>query len=232
MPGGQEWEEKVLDVDPAAMRKLLLSHGCKRVHAPKMLKRNVYLLCDKTANGFGRVRDDGDGVSMTVKSYEKSKNYPEEFEVQIKDSFEVGSAFMESIGLSKKAYQESIREKWSHPMAHEIVIDIVPGLPPYMEVDCDTEEKLHKLKKLFKMDESKVRTGAYGKTYEEYYGIPERVINKETPFLTFKDISKQIHPTKNQDLLKKLQASYKGDYVNTLYGYKGKTRQTRKAKKE
>jgi hypothetical protein len=23
MPGGQEWEEKVLDVDPAAMRKLL-----------------------------------------------------------------------------------------------------------------------------------------------------------------------------------------------------------------
>ena len=230
MPG-QEWEEKILDIDPAKMRKLLLSHGCKRVHAPKMLKRVVFYMCDKDAKGYARVRDDGNGVSMTSKSYEKNKNYPEEAEVQIKDSFEVGAAFLESLGLGKKAYQESIREKWSHPIAHEIVIDVIPGIPPYMELDCDSEEKLHKLKKLFNVDESKMRTGAFDKQYEEYYGVPKKVINYETPSLTFKNIFHEIHPTKNQDLLKELQASYKGDFVNTLYGYKGKTRQTRKAKK-
>jgi len=228
MPGGQEWEEKVLDVDPAAMRKLLLSHGCKRVHAPRMLKRTMFFLCSDTLKGFARVRDDGDGVSMTCKRLEKSKNYPEEFEVQIKDSFEVGAAFMESLGLPVKAYHETIREKWSHPLAHEIAIDIVPGIPPYMELDCDTEDKLRKLKKLFDVDETKIRTGSYGKQYEEYYGFPERVINTTTPYLTFKDITTQIKPTKNQDLLKKLQASYAGDFVNTLYGYK--KRQTRKNK--
>lgn len=227
MPG-QEFEVKVLDVNPIAIRKLLLSHGCKQVHPPQMIKRSTFFLCDSEKNGFGRVRDEGDKVTMTIKSYEKNKNYPEEFEVNIDNSYEEGVKFMEAAGLKKKSEQESIREKWSHPIAHEITIDVIPGLPPYMELDCDAEEKLEKLKTLFNVDESKIRTGGFGKTYEEYYGIPEKVINKETPFLTFNGINKELHPTKNKNLLKKLHASYKGNFINSLYGY-GK-RHTRKNK--
>ena len=36
--------------------------------------------------------------------------------------------FLKSIGINQKAFQESYREKWNHPLAHEITIDIIPGL--------------------------------------------------------------------------------------------------------
>jgi len=225
MPG-QEFEVKVLDVNPVATRKMLESHGCTLVHGPKLLKRSVFHLCDRSVKGYGRVRDDGKSVSITCKLY-KNPDYPEEYEVTIHDSYDEGCKLVEALGLTKKAEQESIREKWSHPIAHEITIDIIPGLPPYMELDCETEENLEKLKKLLDVDESKIRTGAYDKTYNEYYGIPVDVINNKTPFLTFKGIHREITPTKNKALLKKLHASYKGDFVNKLYGH-GKRRQTRK----
>ena len=78
------------------------------------------------------------------------------------------------------------------------------------------------------MDESKIRTGAYDKTFNEYYGIPLDVINNKTPFITFKGINREITPLKNKAMLKKLHASYKGNFIHKLYGTKRQTRKTKK----
>ena len=107
---------------------------------------------------------------MTSKQYKDAK-FPEENEVIIKNSYETGCKFIESLGLKVKAVQESYREKWSHEFAHEITFDTIPGIPTYMEIDCTTEENLNKIIKLLGLDDKYKRYGAFDKTYNEYYGI-------------------------------------------------------------
>ena len=109
----------------------------------------------------------------------------------------------------KKAYQESYREKWCHSLAKEITIDILPGLPPYSEIECKTENELNKMIEILKLDKSKMRFGAFDKTYNEYYDIPTEIINNKTPSLTFENIINEIKPIKNQDLLQKIYELYK-----------------------
>jgi hypothetical protein len=111
---------------------------------------------------------------------------------------------MTALGIKKKAFQESIREKWSHPLAHEITFDTLPGLPTYMEIDCTSEESLNNLIKLFGLDIEKKRFGTFDYTYLEYYDIPRDVINQHTPNLTFANIQNEINPTKNLELFDKI----------------------------
>jgi adenylate cyclase, class 2 len=205
---GKEYEAKFLDIDKKKMIKILKKIGAKKVHKDIKLVRAVYELCNAKVTGYARVRDEGYGVTMTTKIYE-NPNYPDEYEVKIAEDFETGKAFLESLNLTKKAYQESYREKWKHPKAHEITFDTLPGLPTYMEIDCDSEDNLKYMIKKLGVDESKKRYGAFDRTYNEYYDIPNEVINRKTPFLTFKNIEKEIKPKKNKDMLKKIAKEQK-----------------------
>ena len=162
-----EFEAKFLDIDKIEMRKILKDLGATLVHEKQRYVRIIFKRCTDDVKGFARIRNEGDKVTMTVKIY-KDPKFPEEYEVEIKDGFEKGANFLRSLGLEQKAFQETYREKWSHPLAHEITFDDVPGIPTYMEVDCTGEENLNKLVDLLKLDKSKMRFGAYGKQYEEY----------------------------------------------------------------
>ena len=198
-----EFEAKFLDIDKTEMRKRLKDLGATLVHEKQRYVRIIFKRCTDDVKGFARIRNEGDKVTMTVKIY-KDPKFPEEYEVEIKDGFEKGANFLRSLGLEQKAFQETYREKWSHPLAHEITFDDVPGIPTYMEVDCTGEENLNKLVDLLKLDKSKMRFGAYGKQYEEYYGISADILNDHTPSLTFKNIKNEIKPNKNMDLLEKI----------------------------
>ena len=200
---GIEFEAKFLDINVKDIRKVLLANGATRVHKKKVYKRAVFLRCDETVPGYSRVRKEGKDTTMTIKILSNPK-YPQEFEVNIKDTFETGVDFMTALGIKKKAFQESIREKWSHPLAHEITFDTLPGLPTYMEIDCTSEESLNNLIKLFGLDIEKKRFGTFDYTYLEYYDIPRDVINQHTPNLTFANIQNEIKPTKNLELFNKI----------------------------
>jgi hypothetical protein len=97
-----------------------------------------------------------------------------------------------------------MREKWSHPLAHEITFDIVPGLPIYMEIDCTSEANLNKLVALLDLDKSNMKYGSFDKTYTEYYDIPSDTIIHKTPSLTFKDVAGQIKPNKNLPMFREI----------------------------
>jgi len=204
----KEIEAKFLDIDIDKYRELLKNSGCTLVHEQKLLRRTAFERCDKTVKGFCRVRDEGNGVTMTSKTY-KDPKYAEEVEVSINESYEEGAKFLESLGLIQLAYQESFREKWKHPLANEITIDILPGIPPYTEVEAETEENLNKLIDILNLDKSKMRFGAFDKTYSEYYGFDPEIINKGTPSLTFDNIINEIKPLKNHDLLERMYNLYK-----------------------
>jgi hypothetical protein len=202
-----EYEAKFLDIDEKKIKKKLIELGAMQVHDKIMLKRTAFKLCDKTVKGYVRIRDEGKSITMTSKIYTDPK-FPEEYEISINQDYETGYKFLKSLGMEQKAVQESYREKWKHELAHEITFDTLPGLPTYMELDCTSEDKLNKLIELIGLDKTKMRFGAFDKTYEEYYGIDVDVINNNTPSLTFKNIISEIKPTKNKDMLMKIYKSY------------------------
>jgi adenylate cyclase class IV len=173
-----------------------------------MLKRTAFKLCNNTIKGYARIRDNGDSITLTTKTYANPK-FPEENEVTIKEDYETGYNFLKSMGMDQKAVQESYREKWTHPLAHEITFDTLPGLPTYMEIDCTSEANLNRLIELLDLDKTKMRLGAFDKTYNEYYGIDPEIINEKTPSLTFSDILNEIKPVKNYILLESIADSYK-----------------------
>jgi adenylate cyclase class IV len=203
----KEIEARFLDIEPIKYRKILSANGCKLVHKKTLFRRAAFYLCNPSIKGFCRVRDEGNGVTLTSKTYKDGSLYAEESEVKITGDYESGIEFFKSLGLVQKAYQESYREKWSHPLAKEITIDILPGLPPYTEIETDTEAKLAQITKLLNLDPSKMRFGSFGEAYNEYYGIELDVINNKTPSLTFANITKEIKPKKNKKLLLKIAQS-------------------------
>lgn len=202
--GAIEYEAKFLDIDRKKIIEKLKEIGAKRIHKKFKMVRSVFELCDNM-NGFARVRAEYKKTTMTAK-IKTSDNFFDEHEVTIADDFETGEKFLVSLGLKKKAYQESYREKYIVPNykgVHEIVFDDLPGLPTYMEIDCTDETSLNEMIKLLYLDKEKMRYGSFGLTYFEYYGIEPSVINY-VPFLTFKNIENEISPIKKNDLLKKI----------------------------
>lgn len=206
----KEFEAKFLDIDKSIMIEKLKKLGATQVHPRKKYIRSVFHRCTDEVRGFARIRDENGNITMTVKIYSDPK-FPEEYEVSINERFETGVKFLAALGLRQKAFQETYREKWAHPLAHEITFDDIPGIPTYMEIDCTGEENLNKLIEMLELDKNKMRFGAFDATYNEYYGIEKDVINNETPLLTFQNISNEIKPIKNTELLKEMQKKYKSE---------------------
>ena len=200
----KEFEAKFLNIDITNVKNKLRENGAKQVHGPVKFYRVIFDRCKKTGDkpGFVRVRKEANKITMTTKIF-NDKKFPEEREITINESFEKGCEFLRAIGIEEKSYQETMREKWSHPLVHEVTFDIVPGLPIYMEIDCTSEENLNKFVSLLELDKSNMKYGSFDKTYTEYYDIPSVIIHK-TPSLTFKDVGTQIKPNKNLPMFREI----------------------------
>lgn len=201
-----EYEGRILDVSPSEIREKAKALG-GRMKAPLTLyRRSVFKLCD-VARGFVRVRDEGDKTTMTAKIF-KNPDFPEEYELGIKDSFENGQAFLRALNLEEKAYHETIREKWHIPRRVggstelcELTIDYIPGLPAYSEIECKSQGDLRRACKLLGMKYSDLVFGGYGNVFVHYYGMAARDINDVIPRLTFQGVEKELegYVHKNQE---------------------------------
>ena len=95
--------------------------------------------------------------------------------------------------INDKTYSDSssriqkLREKWSISGCKEIVFDTYPGLPEYMEIECDTEDKLNNLVKKLDLKEEKLFQPGY--LYESLYGIIKQQ-GKKLSDLTFSTAKK------------------------------------------
>lgn len=204
----REFEVKILNINVPSMREKLKTIGSNQVHLSKIYNRIQFERCkddndDSKNSGFVRIRKEAEKITMTTKIF-SDKKFPEEHEVSIVEPYDKGIKFLQSIGLKKVSEQETMREKWKHPLAHEITFDIVPGLPIYMEIDCTSEDKLNELITLLELDKKYMRYGSFDKLFTEYYDIPNKDIIKDTPELSFKKIEKEITPEKNKELFEKI----------------------------
>jgi len=213
-----EYEARFLDINPDELIKKIKEVGGVLKSPLTIYRRSVFSLCD-IKKGFVRVRDEGDKVTMTSKIY-KNPKFPQEYELELKDSFEHGQAFLRSLNLDEKAYQETMREKWSiirnKKELCEIAIDRIPALPIYAEVECKTKKDLDRCIKLLDLKKHKINFGGFGKVYVEYYGMSENEINNVIPKLTFQNIREELktYIHKNQDILEKTYKDHLEVYLD------------------
>jgi len=177
-----EIELKFYPIDKDKMRQKLRAAGFTLVSPEFMMTRAVFHnphLKDR----WGRVRQEPDNVTMSIK---RVKDYTllgtEEAELVV-DSFEAASAFMEDAGFLKTSFQESMREIWRKGNV-EADIDHWPGLLPWVEIESDSEDAVHKTCAELGFDEEDAMYGSSDFVYEKYLGIPRNEINT-MPQITF-----------------------------------------------
>ena len=103
------------------------------------------ILSEDHVDGFGRVRKEGEKITLTIKKFRmiSGNKMAEEFQVNV-DSFQGACEILDAAGFTKQQFQEKYREAWTLPSAdvHEIVLDTYPGLKMYIEVECASEEAM------------------------------------------------------------------------------------------
>ena len=216
-----EFEAKFLEINKDDLIAKIKSIGGKLKQPLTFYRRSVFSLCD-VKRGYVRVRDEGDKITMTAKIY-KNPKFPEEYELELKNNnnFENGEAFLEALNLNKKAYHETMREKWTIPKSNgkelcEIAIDYIPGLPVYAEVECKSKAELTKSIKMLNLPKDKMMFGAYGQVFVHYYGMTQTDINNDISSLTFKNIENELekYVHKNKDLLHNVSKTHMEVYNN------------------
>jgi len=108
-------------------------------------------------------------------------------------------------GHTVKYRVEKVREFWDAPGIKEIVFDLLPEVPTYIEIDAETEKDLKQVTKKLGFDpKDRIVEQNF---YNLWYGIPKDRKILSDALLTFADVSQfdgQI--TKNQDLFDKTLA--------------------------
>ena len=180
-----EIEATYLSVDKEDIRKKLKVAGFALQTPEYMMRRKTFdfsrVAPDR--NKWGRVRQESDKITMTVKEVRGSGiNDTYEVELMVND-FDTASAFFEACNIPAKAFQENMREVWKRNGVG-VTIDTWPGLNPFVEVEAETEEVVRKVSEELGFDFEKAVFGSIDLVYEKELGIPAATIIK-LPEITF-----------------------------------------------
>jgi adenylate cyclase class 2 len=181
-----EIEAKFLDIDHDAMRAKLRELGAVCEQPMRLMKRKVYDFPDgslrKKKNGWARVRDEGDKITMSYKQLnDRSFQGTKEVDVTI-DSFEAGCSLLEALGLAQRGYQETKRESWKlHGI--EIELDEWPWTKPYVEIEGPDEQAVRDVADQLGLDWATALHGSVEVVYQAEYDVTEDEVNSWTEFL-------------------------------------------------
>lgn len=184
-PMKKEIEATYLSVDKDAVRKKLRMTGFA-LQTPEYTMRRKTFDFSRVAPGrnkWGRVRQESDKVTMTVKEV-RGSNINDTYEVELMvNDFDTASIFFEACDIPMKAFQENMREVWVHNNV-EVTIDTWPGLNPFVEIEAETEEMVREVSEELGFDFEKAVFGSIDLVYEKELGIPATTIIK-LPEITF-----------------------------------------------
>jgi adenylate cyclase class 2 len=202
-----EIEAKFLEININELKSKVKKLGGKKIHKMVMYKRYVFDLLDPNEKGYIRTRDENGKITITLKKYPPNTKYAQEFEVALEKGSTIDDAktILEAQGYKVKAYQESLREKWSLLGCPEIAIDTLPGLPTYVELECKNENEIKKLAKILGFDMKNAKYGPFVNEYKSYYDI--NIDDGKHPNITFKNIDKELKPNdkSRKDFLSKIK---------------------------
>ena len=194
-----ELEAKWLDIDHDEFRKKLIQLGAKPVRPKTDMTRVVFDPpgCDSTYE-WARVRDEGDRITMSYKRTDNRGLTGTKEVCLVVDSFAVAVDFLLATGFRQKAFQETRRETWELDGA-EIDLDEWPWLPPFVEIETETETAMLKIATKLDLKMSNAMYGAAGFVYERYYAVSIDDVNA-WPEIKFLDTPEWLEKLKrNQD---------------------------------
>lgn len=158
------------------------------VHAERLMRRKAFNLPPSvsTSQRWARVRDEGDKITMSVKQI-SGENIEDQKEAQILvNDFDQAVEFLDLIGCTEKAFQETKRERWEVDGV-EVTIDEWPFLEPLLEIEGGTENAVRLVSEKLNFSWSDARFCAVSSLYMEKFSITEDRINNGTPRLAFDD---------------------------------------------
>jgi len=169
----QEIEYKFLDVEPAQLEKKLKTLGAKR-HYRRLFRRYVFDYPDLRLHeqkSWLRVRDEGDKVTMTFKQRQgvvdgQSDAGMREVEVEV-SNFDHAAEILRSIGMIEKFYEENWRTLYSLGDV-EFMIDELPLIPPYLEIESDSKSKIEQAAQDLGLSLKDARVCSAMQVYKQY----------------------------------------------------------------
>jgi adenylate cyclase class 2 len=180
-----EIEATFLSVDKDSTRDKLKKAGFK-LNIPEYLMRRKTFDFSRIAPGhnkWGRVRQESDKITMTVKEI-RGSGINDTYEVELTvDDFDTATSFFEACGIPAKAFQENMREAWVRDGV-EATIDTWPGLNPFIEIEGTTEKVVREISNELGFDFGNAVFGSIDIVYEKELGIPAEIITR-LPEITF-----------------------------------------------
>lgn len=187
----KEIEATFLSVDKDSIRAKLKKAGFE-LKAPEYLMRRKTFDFSRVAPGrnkWGRVRQESDKVTMTVKEV-RGSGINDTYEVElIVNDFGTAASFFEACGIPAKAFQENMREVWVRNGV-EVTIDTWPGLNPFVEIEGANEKIVRETSNELDFDFEKAVFGSIDLVYEKELGIPAETIIR-LPEITFSNPPKK-----------------------------------------
>lgn len=182
-----EFEATFPNIVKADIRQKLKSIGAELKRPEFMQRRSVFMLPKghEIENGWLRVRDEADKITMTLKVVKNGGTIDEQKEVEIViDDYKQGAELLRMIGCEEKAYQETKRELWLLDGV-EITIDEWPFLEPLVEIEGSSEDKVRDVAEKLGFDFTQAYFGSVDGLYSKKYNISTKRINEETPEILF-----------------------------------------------
>lgn len=137
--------------------------------------------------GYLRVRDEWWKITTTYKHISDDATHIEsvsEIECIVSDFDSMRDIYI-AMGLKQKAYQETKREVWKIGDEIEFMLDEWPWIAPFIEIEWRDEMIVRKYVSLLGFDYNDGIFGAVDQIYFRELGIPHRVLNEQTPIITF-----------------------------------------------
>lgn len=196
-----EIEAKFLAVNHDEMRKKLRTLGAVCEQPDRLMKRKSFDFSDHRLrteqNGWARVRDEGDKVTMSYKQMaDRSFQGTQEVNLVI-DDFDRGCQFLEALGLQTIAYQETKRESWKLD-GIEIELDEWPWTMPYLEIEGPSEVAVKDLAEKLGLDWSKAQHGSVEVVYTAEYDVTEEEVCN-WPKILFTPVPEWLEKTRKKN---------------------------------
>ncbi len=187
-----EYEAKFLNVSKEDVRRRLADAGAKLTRPEYLQRRIPFNLpgSKRSKDAWLRVRDEGDKITMSLKSVDGDE-IENQKEIQLAvSSFDDAVRLLNAIGCEQKSYQETKRELWTLDGVG-VTIDEWPFLEPFVEVEGNSEAAVKNIAEKIGFNYEDAVFGAVGKLYKMKYGIhpdevnhlPKIVFDMKNPFV-------------------------------------------------
>lgn len=167
----------------------------QKVRSRDLMRRYVFEVSGMNHQSWLRVRDEGEYVTLTLKSFDSNAlldiESVKELEVKVSD-FDTTVTMLEMLGYRKSLYVENYREVWQLKDC-QITIDEWPGLQPIVEIEGPSKDSVEAVVALLRFNMLDGMFGPNRLIYQRIYGVSfeEFKATKELTFQCFPEWMKK-----------------------------------------